>query len=56
MEEEGVDEGMLRQYLTKIAKSCTRRGSEIGQSFIVLMLGCEMRPQHLLLYHKRIII
>jgi hypothetical protein len=49
MEEEGVDEGMLRQYLTTTTKSWARRGSEIGQNFTVLMLGCEMRPRHLIL-------
>jgi hypothetical protein len=56
MEEEGADEGMLRQYLTKGAKYWARKGSEIGKSFTVLMLGCEMRPQHLLLYDKRMVI
>jgi hypothetical protein len=30
MDEEEVDEGMLRQYLTKETKSWARRGSEIG--------------------------
>ena len=56
MEEEGADEGMLRQYLTTTTKSWARRGSEIGQNFTVLMLGCEMRPQNLLLYEKRMVI
>jgi hypothetical protein len=49
MEEEGADEGMLRQYLTTTTKSWARRGSEIGKNFTVLMLGCEMRPRHLIL-------
>ena len=56
MEEEGADEGMVRQYLTTTTKSWARRGSEIGHIFMVLMLRCEMRPQHLLLYKKRMVI
>jgi hypothetical protein len=44
MEEEGVDEGMLRQYLTKGSNILGKEGSEIGQSFTILMLRCEMRP------------
>jgi hypothetical protein len=39
-----------------VAKAWARKGSEIGQSFTVLVLGYEMRPQHLLLYHKRMVI
>ena len=55
MVEEWVDEVMLRQYFTKVSK-ILGKGSEIGQSFTVLMLGCEMRPQHLLLHEKMMVI
>ena len=56
MEEEGANEGMLRQFTQKEAISWARRGSEIGQSFTVLMLRCEMRLQYLILYEKRMVI
>jgi hypothetical protein len=56
MEEKGANEGMLRQFSQKAESSWARRGSEIGQSFTILMLRFEMRPQHLLLYDKRMVI
>jgi hypothetical protein len=56
MEEEGDNEGMLRKFSQKATISWARRGSEIGKSFIFLMLICEMRPQHLILYAKRMVI
>jgi hypothetical protein len=56
MEEEGANEGMLRKFSQKEAISWARRGSEIGKSFTLLMLIFEMRPQHLLLYAKRMVI
>jgi hypothetical protein len=40
----------------KVAKAWARKGSGIGNRFIVLMLGYEMKPQHLLLYEKRMVI
>jgi hypothetical protein len=56
MEEEGANEGMLRQFSQKVAISWARRGSEIRQSFIALMHRCEMGPQYLLLYDKMMVI
>jgi hypothetical protein len=52
--------GLMREcygnFSQKAAISWTRRGSETGQSFTVLMLSLEMRPQNLLLYAKRMVI
>ena len=56
VEEKGLNEGMLRKLLTKDWKCLGKEGSEIGQSFTFLMLGCEMRPKHLLLYDKMMVI
>jgi hypothetical protein len=39
-----------------VANAWTRKEREFGQSFIVLMLDCGMRPQDLLLYEKWIFI
>jgi hypothetical protein len=46
----------LGNFSQKATISWARRGSEIGQSFTVLMLRCEMIDQHLLLYDKRMVI
>jgi hypothetical protein len=54
------NKGLMRECRGNISQkgeiSWARRGSEIGQSFIVLRLSFEMRPQHLLLYAKRMVI
>jgi hypothetical protein len=48
--------GILGNSHKRAAISWARRGSEIGQSFTILILRCKMRPQHLLLYDKRMVI
>jgi hypothetical protein len=40
----------------RVAISWARRGSEIRQSFTVLMIRSKMRPKHLLLYDKMMVI
>jgi hypothetical protein len=48
--------GILGNSHKRAAISWARRGSEIGQSFTFFMLRCKMRPQHLLLYDKMMVI
>jgi hypothetical protein len=54
--EKGANEGMLRQFSQKGYNILGKEGSEIGQSFTILMLRYKMIPQHLLLYEKRMVI
>jgi hypothetical protein len=48
--------GMLRPKLRKDAKLGLERGRDFGKSFLILLLGIEMRPQDLLLYEKNMVI
>jgi hypothetical protein len=51
-----ANNGILGNSHKRAAISWARRGSEIGEIFTFLMIRCEMRPQKLLLYDKRMVI
>ena len=52
MEEKGLEWECWGNNSQKVANAWARKGREIGHRFIVIMIGCGMRPQDLLLYEK----